>query len=547
MRARHDGGAQLRAAEELRSRLRMPKEAEDVVVLEPIETEERRASMLARLRELSPAGRVALAVAFAYLVVMQLYLAKPSWLPHNGHVGEGLFLAPWLLAGALCMLAAGASAGRRRWAWALLGVGMFSWAGAEVYDLVHSLGSDTPLPTPAIIDAGYLGATAFWFAGIWLLSRGNRGVVTEFRSVVDTLIGVAAIGIVIWTLVVQKGLDNYVESTAAMVTNFAYPLFDFGLLAVLLFGLTVSRIRGDVVRWVLVLGLVGITGADLIYFREFFLNGDAFGLGLAQDMGWGVGSVSIGLAAFWQRWGLPALEEEADPAPVESRLAPPFVFLTVTLGVLVWQSAHQEVRGPTVVGVVAVALLMMLRLHLSFRESRTLLLAAQYQALTDALTGLASRRYFEQRLGEEVARARRGESLTAVILIDVDHFKDINDSFGHDKGDAYLTELARRMRIICRGSDIPCRIGGDEFAIIAPGADVEGATILAERFRKAVAEVADELLEGKVPGTISAGICTMPGEPETMEELLKLADNALYEAKKGRNRTVAHESAVAAA
>jgi two-component system cell cycle response regulator len=163
-------------------------------------------------------------------------------------------------------------------------------------------------------------------------------------------------------------------------------------------------------------------------------------------------------------------------------------------------------------------------------------------AITDGLTGLHNRRYMESHLATLVEQATaRGKPLTALVL-DIDYFKAINDSHGHDAGDDVLREFATRMRKSIRGIDLACRFGGEEFVIIMPETDMAVATIVAERLRRRVASEAFPIHQGarSIDVTISIGIATLDAADDTAASILKRADQALYRAKRdGRNRVVA--------
>jgi diguanylate cyclase (GGDEF)-like protein len=161
-------------------------------------------------------------------------------------------------------------------------------------------------------------------------------------------------------------------------------------------------------------------------------------------------------------------------------------------------------------------------------------------ATIDGLTGLYVRRYFDIRLKEEITRLKRIDSNLAIIMMDIDHFKSVNDTFGHQQGDIVLTELASILKnAIRRDLDIPCRYGGEEFVAILPGTDQEGAIVLAERIRKRCEDFQfRSLSDDPIRITISGGVASINSNSIiTKEELFKIADKKLYEAKQaGRNR-----------
>ncbi len=180
------------------------------------------------------------------------------------------------------------------------------------------------------------------------------------------------------------------------------------------------------------------------------------------------------------------------------------------------------------------------------------------RAIHDPLTQLYNKEYFAQRLGEELRRAvRSGDPLT-VAMLDMDHLKEINDTYGHQAGDAVITAVASAIRDTCRRSDIPCRYGGDEFAIILPETNKAQARVFADRVRRALLKLSVVITSGEGVGqsernsgtfaqsgmpfiasvpTISAGLATFPDDARNPETLLARADAALYRAKReGRDR-----------
>jgi diguanylate cyclase (GGDEF)-like protein/PAS domain S-box-containing protein len=166
----------------------------------------------------------------------------------------------------------------------------------------------------------------------------------------------------------------------------------------------------------------------------------------------------------------------------------------------------------------------------------------QTLATTDGLTKLFNRLYFTAKLEEEFQRSERYSAPLSLMLLDIDNFKSINDTYGHQAGDAYLQALAALVSGSIRLVDVAARYGGEELTIILPHTGSEAAVVMAERIRKMVE--AFELAYGgkKIRTTISIGVAThMPGEAKTTDEFLTDVDNALYAAKRGgRNRVVLH-------
>jgi diguanylate cyclase (GGDEF)-like protein len=161
------------------------------------------------------------------------------------------------------------------------------------------------------------------------------------------------------------------------------------------------------------------------------------------------------------------------------------------------------------------------------------------QSLRDPLTGLFNRRYMEESLERELRRAARNNHSVALLMLDVDHFKRFNDTFGHQAGDTLLRSLGDFLTKRTRGQDSACRYGGEEFSIILSGVSVEAAKKRAELLREDLKHLTIEHV-GQVLGsvTLSIGVAAFPGHA-TSEALLKAADQALYRAKaEGRDRVV---------
>jgi diguanylate cyclase (GGDEF)-like protein len=161
------------------------------------------------------------------------------------------------------------------------------------------------------------------------------------------------------------------------------------------------------------------------------------------------------------------------------------------------------------------------------------------QAIRDPLTGLFNRRYMEETLDRELKRSTRTGSPIAVIMMDLDHFKDYNDTFGHNAGDELLSALGNLVKSEIRGEDIACRYGGEEFLLIIPGTSMEVGMERAELLRLAVKEM--HVHQGGLkPITLSLGVAVYPIHGGTGLDLILAADAALYQAKRaGRDRVIA--------
>jgi diguanylate cyclase (GGDEF)-like protein len=169
----------------------------------------------------------------------------------------------------------------------------------------------------------------------------------------------------------------------------------------------------------------------------------------------------------------------------------------------------------------------------------------EQEASHDSLTGLYNRRHLDALLKRELSLAQRAKHAIGVILLDLDHFKRLNDTYGHQAGDAVLQAVANYLRSRLRSYDVACRYGGEELVVVAPGASLQASTKLAEQLRTGIEQLKVEH-DGQAitPITASFGVSAYPQHGAEPEELLKAADSALYAAKSsGRNRvSVAAES-----
>jgi diguanylate cyclase len=162
-------------------------------------------------------------------------------------------------------------------------------------------------------------------------------------------------------------------------------------------------------------------------------------------------------------------------------------------------------------------------------------------AIYDTLTNLYNRRYFEERLGMEAQKSfyhgADGAALS-LVMVDIDHFKKVNDTFGHTEGDKVLCEISSLLKASVRKKDTVARYGGEEFILILPEAGIDESSMIAERIRKLVETTSFDVGKVRINLTVSLGISNFPGHrPRSKEDLIKMADLALYDAKRsGRNK-----------
>ncbi len=172
----------------------------------------------------------------------------------------------------------------------------------------------------------------------------------------------------------------------------------------------------------------------------------------------------------------------------------------------------------------------------------------EQMATTDGLTGLTNHRAFQEKADQEFERARRYPESISLLLFDIDHFKKINDSYGHPVGDAVLKKIGKLLNETVRTVDVAARYGGEEFVALLVNTDSKGASQMAERIRASI-EKSKFLLNGqRIPVTVSVGFAVFPEDAKEKSALIEMADQALYAAKDGgRNQCRAYKEMAATA
>ena len=223
------------------------------------------------------------------------------------------------------------------------------------------------------------------------------------------------------------------------------------------------------------------------------------------------------------------VDEILSNQPIKSVIVVPLVTQSKEFGWFCVFSAREELAGAEMdfLGLFAKQIEMAITIADLFQ-------AVREQAVTDSLTGLYNRRYFEESLAKEVQRAKRQQQPFSVVGIDLDYLKKINDTHGHFYGDLAIKSIAEVLKSNARSVDVPARIGGEEFNVLLPGIGSEGAMVAAERIRKSI-ERMDIDTVGHITGSL--GVATYFEHTENVEELLELTDQAMYSSKRnGRNR-----------
>lgn len=414
--------------------------------------------------------------------------------------------------------------------WMLLAISEIIYAAADLsFYIRHFLLDLTSFP--ALSDLLYLSHYFPVVAGLILLIR-LRTPRRDLTSLLDASVVAVVAGMLSWIYLIGPLIDTDVPRLAWMA-SLAYPILDLMMFAVAL-RLLLGRGRRPVSFVLLSIWLLAILAADSIYVYQQLT--ETYVAGNFIDAIWLTGNLALGAAALH-----PTMKQLSQPAPLDvpgpgpmrtAALCAAALIAPAILLVEYFRGVYKDV--PVIGGACAVLfILTIVRLVGLVAEQRRL-------AITDSLTGLRTRRYFEAQLPAAISRAHKSESSVALLIADVDHFKSINDVYGHPAGDRVLIEITQRLRRALRPNDLLARYGGEEFAVLVPGAAADDPSVIAERLRHAVASSPVRLPQHRASDvTISVGTASYPLHGSTPTDLVTTADRALYAAKAhGRNRSV---------
>jgi len=474
------------------------------------------------LPALAGAGRRTRAVGCAAVGAMTAGLAAHAVLTAAGAGGT----PAGLVAPALCYLGAivllvlrAATATDDRHGWRALALAAGVWlAGTAVATFA---GRPAGGAATGLADPLWLAFYPLALLAVALRTRATlHGVVRSVRF--DGLIGMLSVSAVGWLLVVEPIVVHAPDHGLATVVNSLYVIGDLALAALTVAVLGLHGWRAGRAWVVLATGLAVFAAADTLYLGQ--ISRGAYSQGSAMHLLWGAGLALMALSA-WQ----PAADARPAP-PCAAVLAPPFGFALAALGVLVYAGVASA-PGAAVALAAGAVVASMARTALSFAEIRGL---AEVRRLadTDDLTALPNRRHLERRLREELDAARARGTSVALLLIDLDRFKELNDTLGHRAGDIVLEQIGPRLRAVLRAGDMLARLGGDEFAAVL--ADAAQAEPVGRRIARALEEgLRVDGIDVRIGASI--GIAVFPEHGDDAETLMQRADVAMYQAKAARS------------
>ena len=471
-----------------------------------------------------PCPRHVVALRWGMVLSWLSFVASVLWRPHRGQYNPWLdvvvYDVPFALAAISCWLARmppepNGINWTGRMAWRVLSIGLVVFMCGNVYGSVV-VGDRDIFPSPA--DAMWLTFYVLAYVAIIGLVRSR---VTRFpaSSWLDGAVGGLGVAALVVAWVLGPTLDVTGGKLSVVATTLAYPAAEIVLIVVLITSAVAIRAR-DAAFGLLGAGIAVFCVADVLYmFRE---AAGTYAEGGLLDVGWPLAAVLMGFAAGTSGRSSVASNE------MTQQFAVPSLFAATSIGLLVAGQRH-EISMVAIVLATASLLVAVVRVTLTVREVKALAMS-RLEARTDQLTGLANRRRAVELLVEAVDES---DHPSALLIIDLDRFKEINDSLGHGAGDVVLCHAGRRLLTAAPNSSVVARIGGDEFALILPDHTASQASVVAARLRQALVEPID--LDGmQIVMDASIGIACAPAHGTTAEAIMASADTAMYRAKRER-------------
>jgi diguanylate cyclase (GGDEF)-like protein len=408
---------------------------------------------------------------------------------------------------------------------------------------------------PSWADAGYLASYPFALLAIVLLPQQRRSLTSRTRIVFDAVIAMTGVVTLSWYFVLGPTILHGADSMFSRLVASAYPLSTL----VLIFCLVLLTVRNNVpvmrtVIFLLFLAFAVITVTDTIYDYQQLHN--LYRTGSLLDLGWPLGYLLLGLSAR-ALYILPQPQPQVVAQAKENQrtseqnalwqILIPYAWIPtiVILLFFIWRGgSHPMLAMGVVVGAAVLLSLILVRQLVAMRELHILYvnndalsstnMQLEIQATHDALTGLPNRSFLQKRLEQEAHMASESNIPAALLLLDLDRFKEVNDTLGHTVGDLLLQKIGHRLQSHLRPTDLIARLGGDEFAIVLPATDAAGAIRVARTLLGALdAPILFDDQTFAIGGSI--GIAITPEHGYDVTTLLRCADVAMYVAKRSQS------------
>jgi len=500
------------------------------------------------------AGELALALV---TMLWSGWLLWGSGTPSTQTVSNvGLTAVPFLVTIA-CLFRGLRLSGSLRRFWVLLGASCAAWGTGQAIWTLYETGLGREVPFPSWADAGYLAAVPLAVAALLVLPAAQQSMAGLLRIVLDGVMVAFALFCTSWILVLGPLFAAGGDNLLSTILSLAYPVGDVVTITMLIFALLRARQGGDASRqplYLIGLGLTGIALADSGF--VYLTSQTSYTSGSFIDIGWFAGFAVLFVAARRPERAVAPTEAEHGLRFVSSLWVPYTPVVIMAMTVLFQHLRGEVLDGTATFTAMGVLLLIVLRQVLTLRENLGLLRTLEerveirttelrrkeadqrrlqeelaHQAFHDSLTGLANRALLKDRVEHALIRVQRRRRPLAVLFLDLDRFKAINDSFGHASGDALLIAVSTRLKDCLRAEDTVARLGGDEFAVLVENLASEAEVrIVADRVREAFRDPI--VIDGReLAVAASIGIAISEAGDETADDLLRNADLAMYRAK----------------
>jgi diguanylate cyclase len=420
--------------------------------------------------------------------------------------------------------------GRQRRAWAYMAIGLAAWTFSELVVVYHRvwIGSVHPL-YPSVANAGFLVFPLAACAAMLVLPAGYPGG-NRFRMLLDGAIVATALFVVAWVVVLRQAYAATGVKNSAAIVSLAYPVSEVVTVTVAVLVLARAHARWRVTVSLLTGGLTLIAASGAAY--EYLFARDKYSFDNPVGLGWSAGVAIVGIAALT----CPSESSHAPPEPSTSVTAPvslwlPYIPLAIAGGLELVGFRSILKSDPAFAVVPWLVIAVLARQFMVVAENRRLAHSVSRHALRDPLTNLGNRVLFRDRLDHAIQLYHRDQRSVAVLSMDIDDFKLINDNLGHAAGDALLVQAAQRLLSCVRSGDTVARIGGDEFAVLIEDAGENAHLIvyqIIEAFERPFSAAGEVIVMRPTAGLAVAGL----NDPELRAaDLLKRAESAMASAK----------------
>ena len=441
-------------------------------------------------------------------------------------IGEGV--AAIIGAGA-CFVVARRESGRLRWAWVFIGAGMVAWGAGEGVWCWYDIAEHVAVPFPSAADIGFLTEVPLLVVGVLCFPASAGNVLSRLRVSLDGLVIGGSLLAVSWGTVLGAAYHAGGGTHWAEAIGLAYPLSDVAVATIAFSTLARTGRRYRTSLSVLITGLIALSVSDsaFVYLQQTttYANGDVV------DAGWVIGFLILGCAALWPGAGPRTESEERHPLSTW-QVVLPYGFLGAAGSFILakyFLDRHLD-AFLTADGLVLVVIVLA-RQVVSLLEDAQLTRSLERQTKLDPLTGIGNRVLFSERVNSALARSISNDKRIAVLLCDLDNFKDVNDTLGHSTGDQLLVTVAQRLTQSVRPGDLVARLGGDEFAVVLEADTTnEQAVGVAIRVIDSMQAPLSSISEECVP-FMSIGLAMQAPGHVSSEDILREADVALYAAK----------------